>query len=148
MSRIIWFSAVLVAISFPAYADVTVSRSNGAVISQATESEVIDITGVKVNSTDKGLEIILETTLGDKLKVLPKNEGNNFIADIPNAQLRLPTGNTFTQEKPITGITSVTVANFDAKSIRVTVTGEAGLPNVELFDDDDGLVFGVTAKPV
>ncbi|MBF2067819.1 MAG: TonB-dependent receptor [Calothrix sp. C42_A2020_038] len=148
MSRIICFSAVLVAISFPAYADVTVSKGSDAVISQVTDSEVIDITGVKVNTTDKGLEIILETIVGDKLKVLPKSEGNSFIADIPNAQLRLPTGNTFTQEKPITGITSVTVANLDAKSIRVTVIGEAGLLNVELFDDNNGLVFGVTAKPI
>lgn len=47
------------------------------------------------------------------------------------------------REKPITGITEITVTNIDANTIRVTVTGEAGLPTVELFDGDEGLIFSV-----
>ncbi|NJM23597.1 MAG: AMIN domain-containing protein [Richelia sp. SM1_7_0] len=145
-SRIFCFSALLVAVAVPAYADVTANSidNGGKIFSPAVENEVIEVTGVQVNPTDKGLEIILQTPKGDKLKVLPKNDGNNFVADIPNSQLRLPKGDAFTQEKPATGISSITVTNLDAKSIRVTVMGETALPKVELFDDDDGLVFGVT----
>jgi iron complex outermembrane receptor protein len=107
-------------------------------------AEVVEITGVKLNPVDKQLEIILETTQGEQLRPLNKSEGNNFIADIPNTQLRLPTGEGFSQEKPFTGITAVTVTNLDANTIRITVTGEVGAPTVELFDGDEGLIFGAT----
>ena len=61
-------------------------------------------------------------------------------------QLRLPSGDAFTfrSEKPIAGITQVTVTNIDPNTVRVTVVGVAALPTVELFDDDAGLVFGIT----
>ncbi|MEH1846495.1 MAG: TonB-dependent receptor plug domain-containing protein [Nostoc sp.] len=108
--------------------------------------EVIPITGVKVNSTDKGLEVILETnSKSDRLQVTPKTEGNSYIADIPNAQLRLTNGNTFRQQKPVAGINEVTVININVNTIRVTVTGEVGLPTVELFDSPEGLVIGATS---
>jgi iron complex outermembrane receptor protein len=105
--------------------------------------EIIQVTGVKVNSVAKQLEIILETAQGNQLQPLSKSEGNNFIADIPNAQLRLSTGGTFSQEKPFTGITAIIVTNLDANTIRVTVIGETSAPTVELFDGDEGLIFGV-----
>jgi iron complex outermembrane recepter protein len=105
---------------------------------------VVQVTGVKLNPVDQQLEIILETTQGDQLQPVSKSEGNNFIADIPNAQLRLSTGEAFTQEKPVTGITAITVTNLDANTIRLTVTGETSAPTVELFDGDEGLIFGVT----
>ncbi|MEH2335706.1 TonB-dependent receptor plug domain-containing protein [Nostoc sp.] len=68
--------------------------------------------------------------------------------DIPNAQLRLPSGEAFTfrSQKPIAGLREITVTNFDANTIRVTVTGEAGVPQVELFDSpDEGLIFSVAS---
>jgi iron complex outermembrane receptor protein len=51
---------------------------------------------------------------------------------------------TFRAEKPITGITEITVTNFDANTIRIIVTGAAGIPVVDLFDSDEGLIFGFT----
>jgi iron complex outermembrane receptor protein len=113
--------------------------------SSSPAAEIIEVTGVQVNRTQKGLDIIFQTTKGEQLQGSGRNEGNAYIADIPNAQLRLPSGNTFRQEKPITGITEVTVTNQDANTIRVTVTGEAGVPTVELFDSDEGLIFEVAA---
>lgn len=108
--------------------------------------EVIPITGVKANPTDKGVEIILQTTAAEKLQITNRSEGNNFIADIPSAQLRLLNGDAFTfrSPKPITGITEITVTNLDANTVRLTVTGDTGLPVVELFDNDEGLIFGLT----
>lgn len=48
-------------------------------------------------------------------------------------------------EKPATGITEITVINQDTSIIRVTVTGEVGVPTVKLFDSqNEGLVFAVT----
>ncbi|MHC5748240.1 MAG: TonB-dependent receptor plug domain-containing protein [Nostoc sp.] len=104
---------------------------------------IIQVTGVKLRQTDKELEVILESTGSDKLQPVSKSEGNNFIADIPNTQLSLPSGSEFRQENPATGITLVTVTNLDANTIRLTVTGVASPPKVELFDSDEGLIFGV-----
>jgi iron complex outermembrane recepter protein len=107
--------------------------------------ELVAITGVKANSTEKGVDIILETSQGDKLQVTNRSTGNNFIADITGGQLRLPDGNTFTfkSEKPLAGITEITVTNIDGNTVRVTVVGEKTLPVVELFDDNAGLIFAV-----
>ncbi|MDZ8110156.1 MAG: TonB-dependent receptor [Nostoc sp. DedQUE12a] len=110
-----------------------------------SQEDVIQVTGVQANPTDKGVEVILQTTVGEQLQITNRSAKNNFIADIPNAQLRLPSGDAFIfrSEKPIPGITEITVINLDANTIRVTVTGEAGLPIVELFDGDEGLIFSV-----
>ncbi|MFQ4145913.1 TonB-dependent siderophore receptor [Chlorogloeopsis sp. ULAP02] len=114
---------------------------------QTTTPAIIQITGVKANPTDKGVEVILETDQGQQLQVINRSTGNNFIADIPNAQLRLPSGDAFTfrSEKPLTGITEIAVTNTDVNTVRVKVVGEKALPTVELFDDKVGLVFEITS---
>ncbi|ACC81863.1 TonB-dependent siderophore receptor [Nostoc punctiforme] len=113
------------------------------------ESEVVQVTSVKANPTDKGLEVILQTSKGQELQVVNRSSGNNFITDIPNAQLRLPNGDAFTfrSTRPIAGVSEITVTNFDAQTIRVSVTGEAGVPIVELFDSpDEGIIFSVASS--
>ncbi|MEH2378047.1 MAG: TonB-dependent siderophore receptor [Nostoc sp.] len=107
---------------------------------------VVQVTAVKANPTAKGVEVILQTTKGEQLQITNRSAGNSFIADIPNAQLRLPNGDgfTFRSEKPLAGVTEITVTNFDDNTIRVTVIGEASSPTVELFDSDEGLIFGLT----
>ncbi|MEH2068695.1 MAG: TonB-dependent siderophore receptor [Nostoc sp.] len=111
-------------------------------------TQVVPITSVKANPTPQGVEVILETSLGTKLQVTNRSTGNNFIADVSGGQLRLTDGNAFTfrSEKPLAGITEITVQNIDANTVRVTVVGEKALPTVELFDDNVGLVFGVTSQ--
>ncbi|MDF5706212.1 MAG: TonB-dependent siderophore receptor [Nostoc sp. S4] len=110
------------------------------------QTEVVQVTGVKANPTAKGVEVILQTTKGEQLQITNRSAGNNFIADIPNAQLRLPSGEAFTfrSQKPIAGVSEITVTNFDANTIRVSAIGETGVPTVELFDSaDEGLIFSV-----
>ncbi|WP_373527824.1 AMIN domain-containing protein [Nostoc sp.] len=117
----------------------------GAVIliSQPVFAQAIQITGVKLNPTQNGIEVILETSAGEQLQVLPRIDGNNYIADIPNTQLLLQGSNAFRQDNPTEGITLVTVTNA-TKGIRVTVTGSKVVPTVEIFDSDDGLIFSFT----
>ncbi|MEH2180742.1 TonB-dependent siderophore receptor [Nostoc sp.] len=112
----------------------------------APTPELVQVTGVKANPTSKGVEVILQTSKGQELQITNRSAGNNFIADIPNAQLRLLNGEayTFRSEKPIQGVTEITVTNFDTNTIRVTVIGEASLPTVELYDSpDEGVIFSV-----
>ena len=115
-------------------------------LAQQGNVAVTEITGVKVNSISTGIEVILQTSQAEALQVVNKSDANNFIVEIPNAQLRLPLGNSFQQEKPLAGITQITVTNLDAKTVRVTVAGEKALPTVELFDNNVGLVFGISSQ--
>ena len=115
-----------------------------------SQSSVIPITGVKANPTPKGVEVILETNQGDKLQVVNRSTGNNFIADITGGQLQLQNGEAFTfkSEKPLAEITEIIVTNIDANTVQVTVVGEKALPTVELFDDNAGLVFGINSAAI
>ncbi|MEH2254791.1 TonB-dependent siderophore receptor [Nostoc sp.] len=109
---------------------------------------VIEVIAVKANPSDKGVEVILQTAKDQQLQLVNRSAGNSFIVDVPNAQLRLPSGDAFTfrSEKPIAGVTEITVTNFDANTIRVTVTGEIALPQVELYDSpEEGLIFSVAS---
>ncbi|MEH2183399.1 TonB-dependent receptor plug domain-containing protein [Nostoc sp.] len=113
---------------------------------QSQEVEIVQVTSVKANPTSNGVEVILQTLKGQQLQVVNRSSGNNFVADIPNAQLRLPNGDVFRfrSEKPIAGVSEITVTNFDAQTIRVSVTREADVPTVELFDSpDEGIIFSV-----
>jgi iron complex outermembrane receptor protein len=114
---------------------------------QAPAKEVVAVTGVKLTSIDGGIEVILETTQGEKLQPVNRSEGNTFIVDIPNAQLRLPTGNEFRQDNPVSGVTSVSVTNLDANTIRVSVTGATSQPSVKLFESNQALIFSATLTP-
>jgi iron complex outermembrane recepter protein len=109
---------------------------------ESQESQIIPVTGVQLNPTDTGIELLLQTPPGstELLQTRDRSQGNNFIVDIPNAQLSKP----FRQPNPVEGISEVSAINFDASTIRVTAAGETTLPQVESFDTDEGLIFGFT----
>ena len=117
------------------------STNSAQLLGQRNDSSITKVTAVRVNSTDKGIEVILESPNAEALKPVNSNQGNSFIADIPNAVLELPESKDFSIANPVSGVVSVSVTQADANTVRVTVTGEAGLPTAELFDSDEGLVF-------
>ena len=101
---------------------------------------------MRLNRTDTGIEVILETPTAEVLKPIITQQGNTLIADIPNAVLVLPESSEFRADNPIVGITLVTVTNQETSKIRVTVTGQSNVPVVELFNIDAGLIFGITPE--
>ncbi|MBW4507968.1 MAG: TonB-dependent receptor [Scytonematopsis contorta HA4267-MV1] len=110
----------------------------------AQAGEIISVTGVKLTATDNGFEVILETKQPDRLKPNARNEGKSFIIEIPNSQLKLSSGNIFRQEKPFAGIAEVSVIEQPGNIIQLKIIGESGVPKAELFDGEEGLVFGIT----
>ncbi|NDJ15743.1 TonB-dependent siderophore receptor [Myxacorys almedinensis] len=99
------------------------------------EAATVQVTGVNLNRTDTGLEIVLQTAEGKPLQVDAtkfRSEGNSLIADIPNAVLTLPEGNEFRSENPVTGITAVNVTQVSASNISVIVTGTNALPTTDI----------------
>ncbi|NDJ16451.1 TonB-dependent receptor domain-containing protein [Myxacorys almedinensis] len=92
------------------------------------EAATVQVTAVKLERSETELDIILETADGKPLKIgAIRSERDRFIAEIPNAALALPEGQSFQAENPTADIASVQVVQ-DSNQIRVIVTGKNALP--------------------
>lgn len=105
----------------------------GVLIAQAPVLAVpTQVTGVQVSQGNNGVNIVLATEKGDRPQVFAINNGNTYQATIINTQLRLPQGNSFRQDNPAPGISSVEISQVEANSIRVVVAGTNGVPNGQI----------------
>ena len=110
------------------------------------QNGITEVTGIQLDRTDKGLEIILKTSTGEQLVPLILPEGNNLVIDLLDATLALPTADEFKETNPIEGIAEVTVTQIDETSIRLTITGENQTPNAEVIPSSQDLVLSVTPE--
>ncbi|MEG3970243.1 AMIN domain-containing protein [Microcoleus sp. T2B6] len=105
----------------------------GVLIAQAPVSAApTQVTGVQVSQGNNGVNIVMATEKGDRPQVFAINNGNTYQATIINTQLRLPQGNSFRQDNPAPGISSVEITQVEANSIRVVVAGTNGVPNGQI----------------
>lgn len=136
MKRHHWFSSVLGGSALIGAAAIVASV-------QPAQAAATQITNVQVNPKDEGMEVVLQTQNGERPQVFTVNRGNTLVADLVNTRLQLPTGNGFLQNNPAPGISSITVAQLDANSVRVTVSGGATAPSGEVNQSNSGLVLSV-----
>lgn len=99
---------------------------------QPAWAAAVQVTDVRLNPTNRGVEVILKTSQGGRPQIFTVNRRNAFIADITNSQLRLPQGNSFRQNNPAPGIAAIEVSQLDANSVRVTVSGVNTAPKGEI----------------
>ena len=109
----------------------------------ACASNIAQVTAVRLNPTSEGIEIILDTEDGRPLQVFSATFGETLQADVITAQLRLPGGNEFRQDRPAAGIASITVTRLDNNSIRIKVIGERGQPVAQVIPGAAGLVLAL-----
>lgn len=90
------------------------------------------ITNVQLKPVNGGgIQVILKTASGSRPQVFTTKRGKSLVTDIINTQLKLPQGKSFNQQNPAPGITSVTINQLDANSIRLVVTGSGNALNSE-----------------
>ncbi|MDV2992323.1 MAG: hypothetical protein N4J56_001977 [Chroococcidiopsis sp. SAG 2025] len=112
---------------------------------RGSTEKAIEVTGVRLNSTPQGLELILETVGGLQLPAAtPTVDDNNWIAVIPKTRLVLPDGD-YRAENPAQGIRLITVSQIDANRVQVQIVGETAAPTAEVVPSQNGLV--VTVAP-
>jgi type IV pilus assembly protein PilQ len=111
---------------------------------QAAQAAATQITNVQVNSAESGLEVVLQTNDGERPQVFTVNRGNALIADLVNTELQLPEGNSFEKANPAPGIRSITVAQLDENSVRVTVDGGNVTPVGQVSQGQNGIVLNVS----
>jgi type IV pilus assembly protein PilQ len=95
---------------------------------QPAQAAQTEITGVQVTPAGQGFELILKTQGNARPPVFTVNRGNASVADVSNAQLRLPNGSTFNQSKPAPGIDAIEMRQLDANTVRITVQGSQAAP--------------------
>jgi iron complex outermembrane recepter protein len=116
---------------------------------EAAESQaIVQVIGVKLDRTETGLNITLETTNNELLQIDTTEfttEGYALVADIPDAVLALPTGDTFQADNPTEDIANVTITQVDATTIQITVAGKTALPTSEVTLKTGELVYSFNA---
>lgn len=108
------------------------------------EAARVQITGVRLNETETGLQIVLETAEGTLATPTTIVTGNVLTADIPNAVLVLPKGEAFEAANPVVGIDQISVTSVSGDQVRVTVSATDAPPVAEVQATGKGLVFAVT----
>jgi iron complex outermembrane recepter protein len=104
------------------------------------EASLVQIIGVRVEETEAGLQVILETAEGSLEVPETRSIGNALIADIPNATI----AEEFSQAEPIEGIALVSVTSLPGDRVRIAITGTDAPPVAEVRSDGQGLVLAVT----
>ena len=123
----------------------TASRHKVSPLGHIAQNNPTRVTGVEVNQTESGLELILETVAGsERLVPLIVPEGNNLVIEILDATLVFRIRNGITELDPAPGISRVTVNEGDENSIRVKITGDNQTPSAEVVQSRDGLVLSIT----
>ncbi|MFM2062632.1 MAG: hypothetical protein RLZZ507_2302 [Cyanobacteriota bacterium] len=117
---------------------------------ESPTSQVLQITGVRLQETETGLEVVLETTTGELSAPKTLIDGNILIADIPNAVLALPDQKEFTTKNPAVGITAITVTQQENNQVRVVVTGIEDAPTLQISANNGSLtlnIYAATSEP-
>jgi iron complex outermembrane receptor protein len=104
------------------------------------EASLVQITNVRVEETETGLQLVLETENGSLEISETRSVGNALIADIPNATI----AEEFSQAEPIEGIALVSVTELPGDRVRVAITGTDAPPVAEVMSETQGLAFAVT----
>ncbi|MEM9244505.1 MAG: TonB-dependent receptor [Cyanobacteria bacterium P01_F01_bin.153] len=108
---------------------------------QQDQGSTVEITGVQLETTATGVNLVLSATAGT-LDMPPTSVlGNALIVDIPNVTLNLPNGEDFEAINPIEGIARISVSGSPGNGVRVAITGLDAPPAVAVSANTQGLVL-------
>jgi iron complex outermembrane recepter protein len=112
----------------------------------AQQSNLTRVTGVEVNQTNRGLEVILKTVAKQRLVPLILPEGKNLVIEIPDATLAFTIRNGVSQTNPSPGIRAVNLTKIDNSNIRLTITGANQAPRAEVVPSNQNLVLSINSQ--
>jgi type IV pilus assembly protein PilQ len=120
-----------------AFSGIVIGGAVALLTTQPVRAAATQVTAIQVNESENELKLILETKAGDtRPQIFTVNRGNDLVTDIANTQLSLSKGDSFRQENPMPGITSLVVSQLNANSVRVTVSGAENSPEGKILQSD------------
>ncbi|MCL6433654.1 MAG: TonB-dependent receptor [Leptolyngbyaceae cyanobacterium HOT.MB2.61] len=108
------------------------------------QTEIVSITNIRLDRTDAGLQVILETPEGTTLQSSTREVDNSLIIEIPNAVLSLSLGKEFRTEKPLDGIASIVVTQLETNRVQITIAGTKAAPLAQVVSSGNGLQLSLT----
>lgn len=102
------------------------------------------MTGVKLEQTPAGLNLILTVPSGGNLQVLTNREGSSLTGTIQNAQLQLANAPDFQQDNPSPDIAKLTVQPGEGNNIQIRIVGATGAPQVQFLQQEGQLTLALT----
>ncbi|MGD1939324.1 MAG: TonB-dependent receptor plug domain-containing protein [Cyanophyceae cyanobacterium] len=111
-------------------------------VEQLAQSQAVTVTGLTVEPTDTGLQVVVETSGGtlaepDSSRII----GNALILEIPNAVLGQ---NELEAFQPVEGIALIEASSLPDNRIQLSITGTDAPPTVSLSSGVSGLTLAVT----
>ncbi|MBW4653071.1 MAG: TonB-dependent siderophore receptor [Kaiparowitsia implicata GSE-PSE-MK54-09C] len=145
LQRLVWLAGWLALVPISAQAETALSLQDMAQPSgQAADlaQGATQITDVRIEPEGEGLRLVLDAdgALGEPVTSVV---GNALVAEIANAVLTLPEGESFEQFDPAEGIALVSVTSLEGNRVRVSITGSDGPPAVNVSTGAAGLVLGI-----
>ena len=101
---------------------------------------LVQITNVRLEETDAGLQVVLETADGELSTPATAISGDALIVEIVNAVL---IGEGFEQFEPAEGIAFVQISTLSGDRVQVVITGEDAAPTADISTDTAGLTLSV-----
>ena len=104
------------------------------------QTSLVQITNVRLEGTDTGLQVILETADGELSTPTTSISGDALVVEIDNAVL---TEGDFEQFGPAEEIAFVQVSALSGNRVQVVITGTNAAPTTEIGTDAVGLTLSV-----
>lgn len=117
-----------------------ISRTTETPFTAQTEA-AIEITNIRLNPTEAGIELLLETTSDRSITPSTSTVGNALIVEIPNAILSIEA---FDEAQPIDGIARIRATNLPNNRVRIAITGTTAPPTAEVRSEAQILVVNIT----
>lgn len=145
----ITLTAISFVLTIPVVAAESEINQNNSPRIVAQNQKITKVTGIKIEKTDKGLKLILDTDKGENLQSqIITEEKFVKIIQLNQAQLNLPNGGEFLQENIGGGINSVRVSQVGEAEIQVKIVGVNQLPQVEQVQNNNNLIFNINYTQV
>ena len=112
-----------------------------ALVAQPAFAQGTAITGVQLQQTDSGIELILESPTGKQPETFRTTYGETLIIDLINTQLQ---GEGFLEENPAPGIASVEVVQQYTNTVRVKLVGTEEVPTAQVNTTGQSLALNIT----
>jgi len=121
-----------------------VTTATGITVAQAESALVV--TEIQVETTDRGLELILTSPSGREPQTFRTTYGETLVIDLINTRLQLPSGDRFQQTDLGAGIASVEVVQQYQNTVRVKLVGETDIPTAEVTTSEQGIALTVNPE--
>lgn len=114
---------------------------------QPSFAATTQVTGVKLDGQGTQLKLVLETNGDAQSQIQTTNHGNELVAELTDTKLNLKSGESFRQENPLPGITTLVVSQLDDNKVRVTVSGDKKPPSGEILQKNaSGITLGIRTE--